>query len=404
MNELLATTRTNRIVLVATLGLWSATLSIGALRVILPVYFAAQGIALTKIALLFVFFKLSQIVAPIGMGLTLNRIGYRKGFVGTLILHGLLSFLYLFKPGLPVIYQERLTRGLVTMPLMGEVYIKHYSPENKQGHHINLMLGRRDVAKGGGMLLGGILIAYLPLHASMAVIGLIAAIAAGLAARHLPDVREQKRQEFTAFWGGVNRKIKTLAAARGFLHGSEEAWTIVILPVYLTSVLGLSPSLVGTVLMSLLFFQGGLIAWLSRLTPVASDPRRTLVVCTLALIPICIGLAAPIDLYAFLALAFVFYFFNSASTLSHNHLKLKFAEAGKGSVDLATYKFISHLPIPVVIWLSGLVAEHWGFGWALYRSAVLAVLSALSVLALPAVSAVPAQRQDHYWEMKETAE
>ena len=62
-----------RTIAVVALSLWSASLTIGALKVILPVYFASAGVSISKIAFLFFFDTLGQILAPIVVGLAINR-------------------------------------------------------------------------------------------------------------------------------------------------------------------------------------------------------------------------------------------------------------------------------------------------------------------------------------------
>src|SRR5215470_16157089 len=103
-----------RTIFLVALGSWSAALTNGALRVILPVYYAAAGVSISKIAFLFFLFKLAEIFAPLGIGLTLNRYGYKKTFLGGLAIHSLISFLYLL-PGLLAVYVERFLRGLLYM-------------------------------------------------------------------------------------------------------------------------------------------------------------------------------------------------------------------------------------------------------------------------------------------------
>jgi hypothetical protein len=68
-------------ILIVALGYWSAALTNGALRVVLPVYYAAAGVSISKIAFLFFLFKLAEIFAPLGIGLTLNRYGYKRTFL-----------------------------------------------------------------------------------------------------------------------------------------------------------------------------------------------------------------------------------------------------------------------------------------------------------------------------------
>ena len=124
--------RRNRTIAVVALGFWSVALTLGALKVILPVYFASVGVAVYKIALFFAFFKFSGIMANLATGVVVNRWGYRPSFIGSLGLHSLISCLYLFAPALVVIYLERFVRGIIGMPLMSSVYVKHFSVEERQ--------------------------------------------------------------------------------------------------------------------------------------------------------------------------------------------------------------------------------------------------------------------------------
>ena len=53
-------------------GYWSQASTNGALRVVVPVYFAARGMSITKI-LLFFFIQVCRDFAPVGIGVMLNR-------------------------------------------------------------------------------------------------------------------------------------------------------------------------------------------------------------------------------------------------------------------------------------------------------------------------------------------
>lgn len=371
-----------RTLAVVALGLWSAALTIGALRVILPVYFASAGVSISKIALLFVLFKLSEILAPLGAGVTINRLGYRWTFIGALVLHSFISSLYLV-PNFALIYVERFLRGLIDMGPMTEVYVKHFSVKETRPVRINVIVGVRDAAKGIGMLIGGVLIAVLPSEYSVVLFGLLTAGTTLLALLYLPDLKEEIKTPVLKIWGGVDRKIKTLGLARGLLHGAWDAWGIVILPVYLTSVFGMSPVLVGTVMMGEHIFHGVCVTFLCRWVNVTRDPRKVLFRRGLLLIPVCLTLALPVPLYLFLPLVFLYQFFNGACVVYYNHLKLEFATEEKTSIDLATYSTLSSAFKPLAVFVSGVLAESMGFSWAFYFSSLLVLLSALTCLALP---------------------
>lgn len=365
------------------LGLWSAALTIGALRVVLPVYFNSVGVSISKIALLFFLFKLSEIFAPLGVGLTVNRLGYRGVFIGGLAVHSVISCLYLFKGTFALVYLERFARGLIDLPLMSSVYIKHFSLKEDQRFHINMVLGGRDAAKGIGMFLGGILIAFLPAELSILIFGLLTSSATAMAFACLPDLKEEVKTPILKVWGTVDRKIKTLGLARGLLHGAWDAWGIAILPVYLTVVFGLSPALVGAVMMGEHIFHGLSVTLLSRWVNFAWDSRRVLVGCSFLLLPVCFALALPMSVYLFLLLVFLYQFFNSACVVYYNHLKLEFATEEKTSIDLATYSTLSSAFKPIAVFVSGVLAEAMGFHSVFYFSSLLVVLSGLTCLTLP---------------------
>ena len=372
-----------RTIPVVALSLWSASLTIGALRVILPVYFASAGVSISKIALLFFFDSLAQILAPIVVGLTIIRLGYRRCLLGGLGIHSLISFMYIFDPAFVLIYLERFVRGLITMPLLSEVYVKHFSPKESQPHHINMILGFRDVAKGIGMFVGGALIAFAPFKYSIVVFGLLTTVAAVIALFYLPDLREGARTPVLKIWGIVNAKIKTLGLSRGFLQGAEDAWASAILPVYLTVVFGLSPTLVGAVMMVGLIFYGVNVGFLSRWLIIGWDPRKALVISGLLLLPVCLSLSLPTSVYLFLLLICLYQLLNGACAVYQNHLKLEFATEENTSIDLAAFKTLSNVFKPLAVFVSGVLADTVGFSWVFYFSSVLVFFSALTSLTLP---------------------
>ena len=375
---------------IVALGLWSAALTLGAMRVILPVYFASVGVSVSKIAVLFFLFKLSEVFAPVGVGLTINRLGYRWSFIGSLILHSLMSWFYIFKPGFALIYLERFIRGIIGMPLQSAVYIKHFSAKERQPFHINMVLGGRDAAKGIGMFVGGVLIAVLPFEYSITMLGLLTAGATVIALRYLPDLKEEVKTGVLMIWGAVDRKMKTLGLARGFLHGASDGWETVILPVYLTLGFGLSPALVGAVMMGEQIFHGLSVALLSKCFNFNLDSRKPLVGWSLMLLPVCLALSLPMPIHLFLPLVFLYQFVNSAYVVYSNHLKMEFSTDEKTSMDIAVYETISNVFKPVAVFVSGVLAEAMGFSWAFYFSSLLIFLSVLTCLALPKPTPQPA--------------
>ena len=380
-NESPASSQKRTITIVA-LGYWSAALTNGALRVIVPVYFASVGVSISKIAFLFFLFKFAEIFAPLGIGVMLNRWGYKRTFITGLAVHSVISSFYM-APSFILLYIERFIRGLLYMADMSAVYVKHFSRKANQRFLINMMLGLKEASKGIGMIGGGLLIAILTIENTLLIFAAFTAISAIVAVRYLPDLKEQVRLPVLKIWGGVDKKIKTLGLGFGLLNGALDAWGVVVLPVYLTKVLGVTPAFVGTVLMAEYIFQGLIVTFFSKYVSFRWEPRKLLLLGEVLLIPVSLALSLATTLYPFLALIFVYMFFFSTSVVYYNHLMLEFASEEKTSLDLATYTTLTNIFKPIGVFASGLLAESMGFSWTYYFAALLTLFSALTCILLP---------------------
>ncbi len=367
---------------VVAFGYWSQALTNGALRVVVPVYFAATGMSISKIAFLFFLFKFAEIFAPMGIGVMLNRWGYKRTFITGLAVHSLISSFYMF-PSLVLVYVERFVRGLLYMADMSAVYVKHFSRKENQRFVINMMLGLKEASKGIGMIGGGLLITVLPIKSTLLIFALFTAVSALVALGCLPDLKEQVKTPVLKIWGAVDKKIKTLGLGFGLLNGALDAWGVVVLPIYLTKVLRVTPAFVGTVMMAEYIFQGLIVTFFSRYVNLHWEPKRLLLVGSVLLVPISFVLSVATTLNYFLATVFVYMFFFSALMVYYNHLMLDFASEEKTSLDLATYTTLSNVFKPIGVFASGLLAESLGYHWAYYFAALLALFSALTCLALP---------------------
>ena len=374
--------RTQGTISIVALGYWSAALTNGALRVVVPIYFAAKGVSISKIAFLFFLFKVAEIFAPAGIGIMLNRWGYKRTFITGLAIHSVISFLYLV-PNFFFLYLERFVRGLLYMADMSAVYVKHFSAKEKQRFMINMMLGLKEAAKGVGMIGGGLLIAFLTIENTLLIFAGVTAVSALVALRYLPDLHEHVKVPVLRIWGTVDKKIKTLGLGFGLLNGSLDAWGVVVLPVYLTQILGVTSTFVGVVMMAEYIFQGLIVTFFSRYINLRWEPRKLLMVGGLLLVPVALALSVAATLIPFLTLVFVYMFLFSGAIVYYNHLMIEFASNEKTSLDLATYTTLSNVFKPIGVFVSGLLVESLGFSWAYYLSALLVLSSALTCMTLP---------------------
>ena len=375
-----------RAITIVALGYWSAALTNGALRVIVPIYFASVGVSISKIAFLFFLFKFAEIFAPMGIGVMLNRLGYKRTFIAGLVVHSVISSFYMV-PSFVLLYIERFVRGLLYMADMSAVYVKHFSLKEKQRFLINMILGLKEASKGIGMIGGGLLIAVLPIENTLLIFSAFTAVSAFVALWYLPDLKEQVKLPVLKIWGAVDKKIKTLGLGFGLLNGGLDAWGVVVLPVYLTKVLGVTPAFVGTVMMAEYIFQGLIVTFFSKYVNLRWEPRTLLILSGLLLIPVSLALSLATTLYPFLTLVFVYMFFFSVAMVYYNHLMLDFASEEKTSLDLATYTTLTNIFKPIGVFASGLLAESMGFSWAYYFASLLILSSTLTCIALPKATA-----------------
>ncbi len=375
-----------RAITIVALGYWSAALTNGALRVIVPIYFASVGVSISKIAFLFFLFKFAEIFAPMGIGVMLNRLGYKRTFIAGLVVHSVISSFYMV-PSFVLLYIERFVRGLLYMADMSAVYVKHFSLKEKQRFLINMILGLKEASKGIGMIGGGLLIAVLPIENTLLIFSAFTAVSAFVALWYLPDLKEQVKLPVLKIWGAVDKKIKTLGLGFGLLNGGLDAWGVVVLPVYLTKVLGVTPAFVGTVMMAEYIFQGLIVTFFSKYVNLHWEPRTLLILSGLLLIPVSLALSLATTLYPFLILVFVYMFFFSVAMVYYNHLMLDFASEEKTSLDLATYTTLTNIFKPIGVFASGLLAESMGFSSAYYLASLLILSSTLTCIALPKATA-----------------
>jgi MFS family permease len=380
---------------VVALGYWSAALTNGALRVVVPIYFAATGMTLSKIAFLFFLFKFAEIFAPMGIGVMLNRWGYKKTFITGLAIHSFISLFYM-APSVFFIYIERFVRGLLYMADISAVYVKHFSAKNDQRFLINMILGLKEASKGIGMIGGGLLIAYFTIEDVLSIFAGLTALSALVAGYFLPDLKEQIKLPVRKIWGSVDKRIKTLGLGFGLLNGALDAWGVVLLPVYLTRVLGAAPAFVGTVMMAEYLFQGLIVTFFSKYVNLSWQPRTLLILGALLLIPVTLALSLVMPISLFVILVFLYMFFFSVSMVYYNHLMLDFASNEKTSLDLATYTTLTNVFKPFGVFVSGYLAEAMGFSWAYYLAALLTFISALTCLGLPNTDAPKCEGTDTY--------
>ena len=332
---------------------WGFTLTDGALRMLIVLYFHELGYEPLDIALLFLFYEFFGVVTNLFGGWIAARVGLTATLISGLLLQVLaLSMLLVDAATLSVAYVmlaqalSGIAKDLNKLSAKSSVKLLVGDSESRLYRWVAWLTGSKNALKGLGFFAGG---------AGLSVIGFkgsIAAMAVGLgvltlAALPLLDWRIGKasfKPKFSDLWS-KSEKINLLSAARLFLFGSRDVWFVVALPVFLQTQLGWSSVFVGSFLAAWIIGYGLVQALAPKITGTAAgaspDGRTALTWgAALSVVPAAIAVALMLSahpdtvLIIGLALFAVVFAVNSAI---HSFLIVAYAEADGVALDVGFY-------------------------------------------------------------------
>ena len=332
---------------------WGFTLTDGALRMLIVLYFHELGYEPLDIALLFLFYEFFGVVTNLFGGWIAARVGLTATLISGLLLQVLaLSMLLVDAATLSVAYVmlaqalSGIAKDLNKLSAKSSVKLLVGDSESRLYRWVAWLTGSKNALKGLGFFAGG---------AGLSVIGFkgsIAAMAVGLgvltlAALALLDWRIGKasfKPKFSDLWS-KSEKINLLSAARLFLFGSRDVWFVVALPVFLQTQLGWSSVFVGSFLAAWIIGYGLVQALAPKITGTAAgaspDGRKALTWgAALSVVPAAIAVALMLSahpdtvLIIGLALFAVVFAVNSAI---HSFLIVAYAEADGVALDVGFY-------------------------------------------------------------------
>jgi predicted MFS family arabinose efflux permease len=378
---------------------WAFTLTDGALRMLVVLYFHQLGYAPLQVALLFLFYEFFGVVTNLGGGLLAARLGLNATMqIGLGLQIVALGMLLVDPAHLSVLYvmAAQALSGIAKdlNKMAAKSSIKLLVPEGREGHlysWVALLTGSKNALKGVGFFLGAVLLAALGFRGAVGAMAASLAVvfAAGLL---LLDNRlgktsfKPKFRDLVSGSAAVNR----LSAARFFLFGARDVWFVVALPVFLQAELGWSFMAVGAFLAFWIIGYGAVQALAPRLTGIAHgrvpDGASALAAAlSLAALPgaIAVGLGYldPDRVLVIGLLAFgVLFALNSAI---HSYLIVSYARADGVSLDVGFYYMANAGGRLLGTVLSGWVYQIAGLAACLWVSSALVVTACALSMGLP---------------------
>jgi len=234
--------------MLVTAAYWSDTLTDGAVRMLVLLYFNQLGYSAFQVASLFLFYEIFGVVTNLFGGYVAARLGLKATlFAGLCTQVVALSLLALPDSAwlsVPYIMAAQALSGIAKdlTKMSSKSAIKLVVAEGAQStlfKWVAILTGSKNALKGVGFFVGGLLLYLIGFRSALFVLaGLVLTtllVTASLMRGGLGTANKKAkfRQMFSQ-----NRAVNILAAARIFLFASRDVWFVVGLPVFLYTVLG----------------------------------------------------------------------------------------------------------------------------------------------------------------------
>lgn len=393
--------------LVVTGGYWAFTITDGAIRMLVVLYFHRLGFSPFEVATLFLFYEFFGVVTNLLGGWLAARLGLNVTMHLGMALQ-VLALAMLTVPdamlSVPYVMAAQALSGIAKdlNKMSAKASVKTLVRGGGQARlfrWVALLTGSKNALKGFGFFAGAALLQLVGFRGALAVLaGMLLAVLLVtmlLLPRGIGKVRGKPR--FTQVFSN-SPAINRLSAARLFLFGSRDVWFVVGLPVFLSGVLGWSFMQVGTFMALWVVAYGAVQAAAPRLLRggSAAPPGGTTArfwVAVLALLPalmavgLQIGLPAAPLLIVGLAVFGAVFALNSAV---HSYLVLAYAEHDRVSMNVGFYYMANAGGRLLGTVLSGWAYQTQGLTGCLWWSAAFLVTAWLLSMGLPEVEAGPA--------------
>jgi len=382
--------------LMITANYWAFTLTDGALRMLVVLYFHQLGYDALQIALLFLFYEIFGVVTNLLGGWLGARIGLNKTMnIGLFVQVIALCMLAVPAEYLTVIYVmvAQALSGIAKdlNKMSAKSAIKSLIPASEQGklyRWVAKLTGSKNTLKGVGFFLGGVLLSLFSFKTAVLMMAALLFFVWLCSIKQLAkDLGKSKNKPKFKQLLSTNRNVNLLSAARLFLFAARDVWFVVALPVYLAKVFNWNHWWVSAVLALWVIGYGIVQAQSPSITakkPSSQQAFRWAVI--LLSTPVIIALTLHFDFYVKqlllieLLLFGVLFAINSAL---HSYLIVSYASADGTSLDVGFYYAANALGRLLGTLLSGWVYQVYGLEACLWVSACCIAMAALITVKLP---------------------
>jgi predicted MFS family arabinose efflux permease len=382
--------------LIVTASYWAFTLTDGALRMLVVLFFHTLGFSPIEVAMLFVLYELFGVITNLTGGWLAARIGLNLTMHAGMLLQIVSLLMLLVHPELLTVVYVMIAQALSGIAkdlnkMSAKSSIRMLVSDDASGSlykWIARLTGSKNALKGAGFFLGGFLLATLgfrgALIALMILLATVLLLSGILLERKLGVASfKPKFRDIFAKSPAVNR----LSAARFFLFCARDVWFVVALPVYLQSQLGWDYTAVGAMLAAWVIAYGGVQTIAPAITGAKPDGRTAFLwAAMLCVLPLLIawGVMAEWQVQTVLVAGLLLFGLVFAVNSSvHSYLIVSYAREDGVSLDVGFYYMANAAGRLVGTILSGLVYQLAGLAACLLCSGILLLISSVLAARLP---------------------
>ena len=389
--------------LIVTGGYWAFTITDGAIRMLVVLYFHQLGYSPFEVAMLFLLYEFLGVVTNLVGGWLGARIGLNLTMhIGMGMQIAALAALTVPDAWLSVPYVmaaqglSGIAKDLNKMSAKASVkIIAGDTSGSSLFRWVAILTGSKNALKGAGFFIGAALLQWIGFRGAVAVLAgmLLLVLLATVALLPRGVGKMKSKPKFTKVFSTIPA-INRLSAARFFLFGSRDVWFVVGLPVFLYDVLGWSFSQVGAFFALWVIGYGLVQASAPRLIgrsrhrqgPGGGSARFWAF--TLALSPagiavaLSLGWPAEVVLVAGLVLFGIIFAINSAV---HSYLILAYSEHDRVAMNVGFYYMANAAGRLAGTVISGWAYQNHGLQGCLWWSAAFVLAAALLSFGLPEI-------------------
>lgn len=389
--------------MLVTFNYWNFTITDGALRMLVVLYFHDLGYSTLEIASLFLFYEFFGVVTNLIGGWLGARLGLNKtmnlGLAMQIVALAMLAVPNVWLT-IPWVMLAQALSGIAKdlNKMSAKSSIKALVPDEQQGalyKWVAILTGSKNALKGVGFFIGGLLLSLIGFkYAVLLMAGVLTLVLIGSLIGLESDLGKAKNKPKFSQIFSKSSSINILSAARMFLFGARDVWFVVALPIYLGSVFGWDHLWVGGFLATWVIAYGFVQGFAPKITGKAQgkvpDGSAALMWAgLLAVITAGIAYAVQIGWQPQLVIVVGLLIFGAVFAVNsslHSYLIVSYAKGDGVSLDVGFYYMANAMGRLIGTVLSGWIFQVAGLAACLWVSFAFLALTTLISIKLPKVN------------------